>query len=228
MNVIENDKAIGLIETAGQGIVFRVGRQHREGPPGEEFQSRCIEWDNDADGVGFIAGTQRMNAADLEIIREYGTGGKLLAAFKDYAGIGLFDNASVQRWIALLMRRFAAVDLWRHDRVHDVFVIVADVFVEVHHVFRIARAAACKEFGLCGIAGEEAGDMVGRGIKSVAYIGFTDAYGEGWWNEFSKAAQANNLQIVANELHISPRAQARRSGNSKRLWAIAWNVICPP
>jgi branched-chain amino acid transport system substrate-binding protein len=42
-------------------------------------------------------------------------------------------------------------------------------------------------------------DMVGRGIKSVAYIGFTDAYGEGWWNEFSKAAQANNLQVVANE-----------------------------
>jgi len=33
----------------------------------------------------------------------------------------------------------------------------------------------------------------------VAFIGFADAYGEGWWNEFSKIAEARKIQIVGNE-----------------------------
>lgn len=37
------------------------------------------------------------------------------------------------------------------------------------------------------------------GVKSVAFIGFSDAYGEGWWNEFSKSAEAHGIKIVANE-----------------------------
>jgi len=41
--------------------------------------------------------------------------------------------------------------------------------------------------------------MTDQGIQSVAYIGFSDAYGEGWWNEFSKIAEARKLKIVANE-----------------------------
>jgi branched-chain amino acid transport system substrate-binding protein len=41
--------------------------------------------------------------------------------------------------------------------------------------------------------------MSKNGIKSVAYIGFADAYGENWWNEFSKIAEARNIQILANE-----------------------------
>jgi branched-chain amino acid transport system substrate-binding protein len=43
------------------------------------------------------------------------------------------------------------------------------------------------------------GDMLNKGIKSVGFIGFADAYGEGWWNEFSKIAEARGLKIVANE-----------------------------
>ncbi len=43
------------------------------------------------------------------------------------------------------------------------------------------------------------GDMVNRGIKTVGFIGFADAYGEGWWNEFSKIAETRGLKIVANE-----------------------------
>ncbi|HJW51513.1 MAG TPA: ABC transporter substrate-binding protein [Burkholderiaceae bacterium] len=43
------------------------------------------------------------------------------------------------------------------------------------------------------------GDMLSRGIKTVGYIGFADAYGEGWWNEFSKIAETRGLKIVANE-----------------------------
>ena len=41
--------------------------------------------------------------------------------------------------------------------------------------------------------------MANAGVKTVGFIGFADAYGEGWYQEFSKAAALKNLQIVANE-----------------------------
>ncbi len=41
--------------------------------------------------------------------------------------------------------------------------------------------------------------MAAAGIKSVAFVGFADAYGEGWFQEFSKAAGVKKLQIVVNE-----------------------------
>ncbi|MDP1651523.1 MAG: ABC transporter substrate-binding protein [Rhodocyclaceae bacterium] len=41
--------------------------------------------------------------------------------------------------------------------------------------------------------------MTNAGIKTVAFIGFADAYGEGWYQEFSKIAEVRKLQIVANE-----------------------------
>ena len=41
--------------------------------------------------------------------------------------------------------------------------------------------------------------MANAGVKSVAFIGFADAYGEGWYQEFTKAAGIKNIQIVANE-----------------------------
>jgi len=41
--------------------------------------------------------------------------------------------------------------------------------------------------------------MVDKGVKTVGFIGFADAYGEGWYNEFSKIAAVKGIQIVANE-----------------------------
>jgi branched-chain amino acid transport system substrate-binding protein len=41
--------------------------------------------------------------------------------------------------------------------------------------------------------------MADAGVKTVGFIGFSDAYGEGWYNEFSKAAGLKGLTIVANE-----------------------------
>jgi len=41
--------------------------------------------------------------------------------------------------------------------------------------------------------------MVNNGVHTVGFIGFADAYGEGWYNEFSKIAEARKLKIVANE-----------------------------
>jgi branched-chain amino acid transport system substrate-binding protein len=41
--------------------------------------------------------------------------------------------------------------------------------------------------------------MVDNGIKTAAFIGFADAYGEGWWGEFNKIAATKKLNIVASE-----------------------------
>ena len=41
--------------------------------------------------------------------------------------------------------------------------------------------------------------MVDNGVKTAAFIGFADAYGEGWWGEFNKIAATKKLNIVASE-----------------------------
>lgn len=41
--------------------------------------------------------------------------------------------------------------------------------------------------------------MNSSGIKKIAFIGFADAYGEGWWNEIRKLAEVRHIQIVASE-----------------------------
>ena len=41
--------------------------------------------------------------------------------------------------------------------------------------------------------------MTNRNVKTVAYIGFADAYGEGWSNEFAKLAEVRKIKVIANE-----------------------------
>lgn len=41
--------------------------------------------------------------------------------------------------------------------------------------------------------------MADTGVKTVAFIGFSDAYGEGWWREFSKLAELRKIHVVASE-----------------------------
>ncbi len=41
--------------------------------------------------------------------------------------------------------------------------------------------------------------MSKMGVKTVGFIGFSDAYGEGWSQEFAKAAGLKGLTVVANE-----------------------------
>ena len=41
--------------------------------------------------------------------------------------------------------------------------------------------------------------MTNSGVKTVAFIGFADAYGEGWYEQFSSVADARKLKLVANE-----------------------------
>ncbi len=42
-------------------------------------------------------------------------------------------------------------------------------------------------------------NMADAGVKTVGFIGFADAYGEGWYQEFAKAAAIKGLTIVGNE-----------------------------
>jgi branched-chain amino acid transport system substrate-binding protein len=44
-----------------------------------------------------------------------------------------------------------------------------------------------------------AGYMEKQGVKTVGFIGFTDAYGDSWFKVFSAAAEKHNLKIVATE-----------------------------
>ncbi|WP_250492840.1 ABC transporter substrate-binding protein [Caballeronia sp. GAWG1-1] len=41
--------------------------------------------------------------------------------------------------------------------------------------------------------------MSNHGVKTVAFIGFSDAYGESWFKEFTKAAEFAKIRVVANE-----------------------------
>lgn len=41
--------------------------------------------------------------------------------------------------------------------------------------------------------------MADKGVKTVGFIGFADAYGEGWFQEFGKAAGLKGIKIVASE-----------------------------
>jgi len=41
--------------------------------------------------------------------------------------------------------------------------------------------------------------MAAAGVRTVGFIGFADAYGEGWFQEFTKAAELKKLRVVASE-----------------------------
>src|SRR5690606_3425777 len=41
--------------------------------------------------------------------------------------------------------------------------------------------------------------MTNNGVKTVCFIGYADAYGEGWYEQFKSIAEARGIKIVANE-----------------------------
>ncbi|MEX8495684.1 ABC transporter substrate-binding protein [Sphaerotilus sp.] len=59
--------------------------------------------------------------------------------------------------------------------------------------------------------------MANSGVKTVAFIGFADAYGEGWFQEFSKAAELKKLRIVASERYA--RNDTSVTGQALKLMA---------
>ncbi len=59
--------------------------------------------------------------------------------------------------------------------------------------------------------------MAKTGIKTVGFVGFSDAYGEGWYQEFSKAAALKGLTVVANERY--GRTDTSVTGQTLKLMA---------
>lgn len=57
--------------------------------------------------------------------------------------------------------------------------------------------------------------MAANGVKTVGFIGFSDAYGEGWFQEFTKAAELKKLKIVASERYA--RSDTSVTGQSLKL-----------
>ena len=66
-------------------------------------------------------------------------------------------------------------------------------------------------------------DMADRGIHKVAFIGFSDAYGEGWWSEFSQFAALRKLSIVDHERYA--RTDASVMGQVLKLMAAKPDAI---
>ena len=59
--------------------------------------------------------------------------------------------------------------------------------------------------------------MSDSGVKTVAYIGFNDAYGEGWAAEFAKYADLRKMKVVANErFNRTDTSVTGRSSRSSR------------
>ena len=65
--------------------------------------------------------------------------------------------------------------------------------------------------------------MAAAGVKTVGFIGFSDAYGEGWYQEFAKAAELKKLQIVANERYA--RTDTSVTGQTLKLMSAKPDAI---
>lgn len=61
------------------------------------------------------------------------------------------------------------------------------------------------------------GHMAAAGVKTVGFIGFNDAYGDGWAREFTRAAGEKNITILASERYA--RADTSVTGQVLKLVA---------
>ncbi|SCK61442.1 branched-chain amino acid transport system substrate-binding protein [Variovorax sp. HW608] len=65
--------------------------------------------------------------------------------------------------------------------------------------------------------------MASNGVKTVGFIGFSDAYGEGWYQEFAKAADLKKLKIVSNERYA--RTDTSVTGQTLKLMSAKPDAI---
>lgn len=65
--------------------------------------------------------------------------------------------------------------------------------------------------------------MARSGVKTIGYIGFNDAYGEGWYNELKKNADQRKLKIVTNERY--GRSDSSVTGQALKLAAAKPDAI---
>ncbi|WP_416232908.1 ABC transporter substrate-binding protein [Castellaniella sp.] len=66
-------------------------------------------------------------------------------------------------------------------------------------------------------------DMVKRGIRTVGFIGFADAYGDDWYQVFNKLAQENGLKLTVSERY--QRTDSSVTGQALKLLAAKPDAI---
>lgn len=66
-------------------------------------------------------------------------------------------------------------------------------------------------------------DMVKRGIHTVGFIGFADAYGDDWHQVFGRLAQENGLKLIASERY--QRTDSSVTGQALKLLAARPDAI---
>ena len=133
-HVVEDDVAIRLVETAAERIVERIAGAQRERAARVKLQAGRIDRHHQAIGIILVARLQRMDAAQVKIVRQRAAGGELLRARNHDAVVALLHDAGVKRGIALPVRRLGAVDLRRHDRIAEIEMMLARVLVERHQI----------------------------------------------------------------------------------------------
>ena len=58
--------------------------------------------------------------------------------------------------------------------------------------FRMPQSNAVMSHAIIGL-------MKKQGVKTVGFLGYTDAYGEGWLKDFSSEAEKNGIKVIATE-----------------------------
>ena len=88
--------------------------------------------------------------------------------------------------------------------------LIAPMDAARHWVFKVPQNDSL-------MADAIADHMVKNGVKTVGFIGFNDAYGDGWLTEFDRAAKAKNLQVV--DVERFARTDTSVTGQTLKLMA---------
>jgi branched-chain amino acid transport system substrate-binding protein len=88
--------------------------------------------------------------------------------------------------------------------------IIAPMDAQRHWVFKTPQNDSL-------MADAIAGHMQAHGVKTVAFIGFNDAYGDGWQKEFTRAAAAHGITITDSERFA--RADSSVMGQTLKMMA---------
>ena len=65
--------------------------------------------------------------------------------------------------------------------------------------------------------------MTSNNVKNVAFIGFADAYGEGWYEQFKKLAEAKGIEVAASE-RFNP-ADTSVTGQALKLMSVKPDAV---
>src|SRR5438094_7249511 len=76
-HIVENHVAVGFVEPARQRIIEGAAGA-RERPPRIELQSVAVDRNGEAIGVVLVARRERLDAAQMQVIRQDAAGGELL------------------------------------------------------------------------------------------------------------------------------------------------------